>query len=167
MRFKFPIFLAHFPQRSAIGLLTRHQGALWCSLPVLLPGHFFPYSLTTCCFPTCSSTSPLPPPSSLTSPHLTPPPPSLTPPPPPAPLALHHSTCIQHRSQGAPASSGLCFHAVRTLLHHTAVIFSILLQPNLDYTNKGSKDKPATTPHHPHSPPSPPSILSICLSLRL
>lgn len=101
------------------------------------------------------------------SPHLTPPPPSLTPPPPPAPLALHHSTCIQHRSQGAPASSGLCFHAVRTLLHHTAVIFSILLQPNLDYTNKGSKDKPATTPHHPHSPPSPPSILSICLSLRL
>lgn len=37
------------------------------------------------------------------------------PPPPPACLALHHSTCIQHRSQGARASSHLYIHAVRTL----------------------------------------------------
>lgn len=130
---------------------------------MLLPGHFFPYSLTTCCFPTWSSTSPLPPPSSLTSPHHPPPP---TPPPPPAPLALHHSTCIQHRSQGAPASSGLCVHAVWTLLHHTAVVFSKLLQPNLDYMNKGSKDKPATTPHHPYPPPFHSLHLSFSQSLN-
>lgn len=63
-----------------------------------------------------TSTTPLLPASSLT--HSPSPPP-----PPPAFLALHHFTCIQHRSQGAQASSGLYIHAVRTL------VFSILLQP--------------------------------------
>lgn len=70
------------------------------------------------------------------------------PPPPPACLALHHSTCIQYRSQGARASSRLYTHAVRTLCCTTLQCFFslILLQPNLDYMSKGSKDK-LTLPH--------------------
>lgn len=81
-------------------------------------------------------------------------------PPPSACLALHHSTCIQHRSQGAQACSGLCIHAVRTLLRHTAMgfFYSYCYDQTLIIW---------TTAVKTNSPASPSPILSICLSIIL
>lgn len=81
-------------------------------------------------------------------------------PPPSACLALHHSTCIQHRSQGAQACSGLCIHAVQTLLRHTAMgfFYSYCYDQTLIIW---------TTAVKTNSPASPSPILSICLSIIL
>lgn len=97
--------------------------------------------------------------SSPTTPPNTPPPSAL--------LALHHSTCIQHRSQGAQASFGLYIHAVRTLCCCTTLrsFFSHTATTEPQLHEQGQLRQ--SHPPYPYSPPLPPSILSICLPLPL
>lgn len=99
---------------------------IWRSPPERLPTpFFFPNNVTTCCFPTCSCNLYIPP---APSPHS-----SVTVPFPPPPifLALHHSTCIQHRSQGGQASSRLYIHAVRNAAPHCSLFFPPPLSPSM------------------------------------
>lgn len=156
--FSCSVFLAHFLRRSTFRSLKHHQDTLWFralghyyiffSLPphhLLFPHLFlqpphFPWSL----------------------PHLSLIPTDCHPPPPPPPacLALHHSTCIQHRSQDARASSGLYIHAVRTLCCTTlqCVFFhSATTESRLHEQGQRRQTHPT----------SPSSILSICLFLLL